>query len=57
MDAVLSILSLGHLLHKINYAHIVLVAKKKEPKIVYDFRMIGLANVVSRIVSKVLAID
>ena len=43
------------MLHKMNYTHIVLIPKINEPKNVADFRPISLANVVSRIVSKVLA--
>ena len=54
-DAVLSVLHYRHLLHKMNYTHIVLISKKNEPKLVFDFRPIGLGNVVCRIVSKVLA--
>ncbi|KAK9998306.1 hypothetical protein SO802_017909 [Lithocarpus litseifolius] len=53
--AVLSVLTFGHFLHKINYSHIVLIPKKNDPRCVSDFRPISLANVVSRIVSKVLA--
>ena len=55
IEAVLSVLASGHVLHKMNYTHIVLIPKINEPKIVADFRPISLANVVSRIVSKVLA--
>lgn len=51
----LSVLSSGHMLHKMNYTHIVLIPKINELKNVTDFRPISLANVVSRIVSKVLA--
>ena len=45
-----------------NYTHIVLIPKKKEkrkkkkePRSISDYRPISLSNVVSRIVSKVLA--
>ena len=31
-DAVLSIFNLGHMLHKMNYTHIVLIPKKNDPK-------------------------
>ena len=31
-DAVLSIFNLGHMLHKMNYTHIVLILKKNDPK-------------------------
>ena len=54
IEAVLSVLSLGHMLHKMNYTYIVLIPKINEPKNVADYRAISLANVVSRIVSKVL---
>ena len=55
IEAVLSILSSRHMLHKMNYTHIVLIPKINESKNVVDFRPISLANVVSWIVSKVLA--
>ena len=55
IEAVLLVLSSGHMLHKMNYTHIVLIPKINEPKNVVDFRPISLANVVSWIVSKVLA--
>ena len=55
IDAVLFVLHFRHLLHKMNCTHIVLIPKKNEPKLVYDFRPISLGNVVCRIVSKVLA--
>ena len=38
-----------------SYTHIALIPKIKEPKSVSDYRPISLGNVVSRIVSKVLA--
>ena len=37
------------------YTHIVLIPKINEPKIVADFRSISLTNVISRLVSKVIA--
>ena len=43
------------MLHKMNYTHIVLIPKINEPKNVVDFRPISLANLVSWIVSIVLA--
>ena len=43
------------MLHKMNYTHIVLIPKINEPKNVVDFRPISLANVVSWILSIVLA--
>ena len=55
IEVVLSVLSSGHMLHKMNYTHIVLIPKINGPKHVADLRPIRLANVVFRIVSKVLA--
>ena len=52
--AVLSVLNSGHMLHKMNFTHIVLVLKINEPKHMSDFRPISFSNVISRIVSKVL---
>ena len=52
---VLYVLTSRHFLHKMNYTHIFLIPKKNDPRCVSDFRPISLANVVSRIVSKVLA--
>lgn len=52
---VLSVLNLGHLLHKMNYTHIILIPKKNEPQYISDYRPISLGNVVSRLFSKVLA--
>jgi exonuclease III len=54
-QAVLSFLSSGHLLKKINYTHIVLIPKIKNPQQVSDYRPISLCNVLYKIVSKVLA--
>ena len=51
----LSVLTSGCFLHKMNYTHIVLIPKKNDPRYVSNYRPINLANVVSRIVSKVLA--
>ena len=48
-------LTSGRFLHKMNYTHIVHIPKKNDPRYVSDYRLINLANVVSRIVSKVLA--
>ena len=53
--AVLSMLTSGHFLHKMNYTYIVLIPKKNDPRCVSNYRPISLANIVSRIVSKVLA--
>ena len=54
-DAILSFLNSGHMLHKMNYSHIVLIPKKNDPSLMSDYRPINLANVVSRILSKVIA--
>ena len=42
-DAVLSIMNSGHMLHKMNYTHIVLIPKKNYPKNVFVYRPINLA--------------
>ena len=54
-EAILSVLNSGHMLHKINYTHIVLIPKKNDPQYLSEFRPINLGNVISRIYSKVLA--
>ena len=36
---VLSILTSGHFLHKMNHTHIVLIPKKNDPKYVFDYCM------------------
>ena len=54
IEAVLLILNSGHLLHKMNHTHIVLIPKKNDPKYLSEFRPIILSNVVSHIYSKVL---
>ena len=38
-----------------NFTHIVLIPKKNDPKYITEFRPISLGNIVSRIISKVLA--
>ena len=53
--AVLSKLNLGHVLTKMNFTHIVLIPKRKDPQTMLDYRPISRSNVVSRVVSKVLA--
>lgn len=54
-EAVLSILSSSHMMKKMNYTHIVPIPKINEPQKIADYRPISLANVISRIVSEVLA--
>ena len=53
--AVLSVLDSGRYLHKMNYTHIVLIPKKKDPQLITEYHPISLGNVVLRIISKVLA--
>lgn len=53
--ALLSVLNSSHVLNKMNFTHILLIPKKKDPQCMADYQPIGLSNVVSRIVSKVLA--
>ena len=55
IEAILSILRSAHMLKKMNHIHIVLIPKKKDPKYLADYRPISLSNVVSRIISKVIA--
>ena len=52
---VLSVLNFGHMLHKMKFTHIVLISKNNELKNMSDYRRISLGNVISRIVSKVVA--
>ena len=53
--AVLLVLHSGRCLRKMNFTHIVLIPKKNNPQCITDFHPISLSNLVSRIVSKVLA--
>lgn len=53
--AVLSVLHAGHMLHKVNFIHIVMIPKINEPKSMSDCRPISLGNVMSRLISKVIA--
>lgn len=53
--AIVSALNSGHFLRKMNFTHIVLIPKKRKPQSMSDFRPISLSNVISRLVSKVLA--
>ena len=54
-NVVLSVLHSGHFLKKMNYTHIVLIPRKNELQYMSAFCPISLENVISRIVSKVLA--
>ena len=54
-SAMLSSLHSGRCLRKMNFTHIVLVPKVNDPQQITEFHPISLSNVVSRIVSKVLA--
>ena len=53
--AILSILNSSHMLKKMNYTHILLIPKKNDPKHMVDYRPISLGNVVSCILSRVIA--
>lgn len=55
INVIEAIISVLHMLHKMNYTHIVLIPKKRDPKKLLDYRPISLGNVVSRVLSKVLA--
>lgn len=55
IEEVLSILHSGRYLHKMNYTHIVLIPKKNNRQNIREYRPISLGNVVSRLISKVLA--
>ncbi len=54
VKAMLAFLNSGHMLKKINYTHIALIPKIKNPQRVFDFRLISLCNVIYKIISKVL---
>ena len=54
-NVVLSMLNSGHMLHKMNYTHIVFIPKKNDPKKLSDFCPINLGNVISKILSMVIA--
>ena len=55
IESVLSVLISAYVLNKMNFTHILLIPKKKEPQSLSNYRPISLSNVVSRIVLKVLA--
>ena len=48
-NVVLSVLHSGHMLHKMNCTHIVLIPKNNEPLYMTDFQPISLENMVARI--------
>ena len=54
-SAMLSVLHSGKNLRKMNFTHILLIPKKNEPQHITKYRPISLANVISRLVLKVLA--
>ena len=54
-EAILFVLRSAHMLKKMNHTHIVLIPKKKDPKYLANYRLISLSNVVSRIISMVIA--
>ena len=54
-SAVLSVLHSRRCLHKMNLAHIILIPKKNKLEHMCEYRPISLANVVSRMASKVMA--
>ena len=54
-QAVLSVLSLGHLLKKVNFTHLALIPKVKNPSKMSDSRFISLCNVLYRIILKCIA--
>ena len=55
MLTVLSVLHSSRCLKKMNFTHIVLIPKKNDPQYITKFRPISLSNVISQIISKVLA--
>ena len=54
-EALLSVLNSGHILNKMNFTHILLIPKLKDLQHMVDYHLISLSNVLSCIVSKVLA--
>lgn len=55
MEVVLLVLNSGHVLNKKNFTHILLIPKIKDPQTMTNYRLISLSNVVSCLVSNVLA--
>jgi hypothetical protein len=54
VNAISSVLTSGHMLNKINYTHITLIPKIKNPQQMADYRPISLCNVVYKVISKCL---
>ena len=54
-NAVLDCINFGKFLQSINFSHISLIPKKKNPELMSHFRPISLCNVIFKLVSKVLA--
>ena len=55
IEDILSVLNSRHMLRKMNFTHVVLIPKKNDRLMMADYRPISLTNVVSRILSKVMA--
>lgn len=53
-DGVQSLLSSGNMLRKINYTHVTLIPKSKDPTLMTQLRPISLCNVICMMCSKVL---
>lgn len=54
-SVVLTFLNGGHMPDQLNYTHVVLIPKKKDPTNMKDLRPISLCNVSYKLISKVLA--
>ena len=54
-DAILDCINSGKFLQSINFTHITLIPKKKNPDLMSNFRPISLCNVIFKLVLKVLA--